>query len=208
VSGAGMQAVQGRDIARRSGRVALAGVATVLAVHALRGDLDRQRAPLSLYLLGEHGLWLKAAYFALAAAIAGLGVGGYVALEKDTHSAAPLLLFAAAAVALCTTAAADSRPPGRVPTLANFAHGVKTQTTFLCVTMAMLLQSRRMRLDAAWRHRFAPAFALAALAFTALWRHALWSAAPRGLQRAVVVLVLAWLALCAYWLSRTRARAT
>jgi hypothetical protein len=209
MSNAGMQMVQEGLVVRRLGHAALAGLAlfvgAALAVHALRGDLDWQRAPLSFYLLGAHGDWLRAAYFALTATLAGLGIGVYAALEKSARSAAPLLLFAIAAVALCTTAVADSHLPGRAPTLEGLVHGVAAQTAFLCVTTAMLLQSWRMRLDAAWRHRFARAFALAVVAFAALWGHALWSAAPRGItQRVVVALVLLWLALVAGWLGRRR----
>lgn len=207
MSNAATRGAQPHPVVHRSGHGALAGVAlfvaTALAVHALRGDLDWQRAPLSFYLLGDYGLWLRAAYFTLAVTIAALGLGGYLALARHARSAAPLLLFAVAAIALCTTAAADSRLPDRLPTLENVVHGIAAQTTFLCVTTAMLLQSWRLRLDVAWRHRFATAFALAAVAFAALWVHALWASAPRGLtQRVVVVLVLSWLALWAYWLGR------
>ncbi|MFC0677636.1 DUF998 domain-containing protein [Lysobacter korlensis] len=197
-------------VVRRLGLASLAGVLaflfTAIAVQALRADLDWRQAPLSFYLLGGHGYWLKAAYFGLAASLAGLGAAGYLGLQRGARSAAPALLFAIAALALCTTAITDSRLPGRDGTLESLVHGIAAQTAFLCVTTAMLLQSWRIRLDAAWRHRFAPAFALAAAAFVALWGHALWNGAPRGLtQKIVVLLVLAWLGLVGYWLSRRRA---
>lgn len=209
MSNAGMRLAQERHVAQRLGRAAFAELAlfvgTAFAVHALRGDLDWQRAPLSFYLIGAHGDWLRAAYFALAATLVGLGIGVYVALERKARSGAPLLLFVIAAIALCTTALAESHMPGRTPTFEGFVHGVAAQTAFLCVTTAMLLQSWRLRLDAAWRHRFAPAFALAAVAFIALWGHALWGGAPRGItQRVVVALVLLWLGLVAAWLGRRR----
>lgn len=197
-------------IARPLGAFALAGVlafaVAAIALQGLRADLDWRAAPLSLYLLGAHGLWLKAAYFMLAAALVGLGVAGYTGLARTARSGAPTLLFGSAGVALAVVAVADSRLPGQDVTLESRVHGIAAQAAFLCVTVAMLLQSWRLRFDAAWRHRFAPAFALAALAFVALWTHALWRDAPRGLtQKIVVLLVLAWLGAVACGLSRRRA---
>lgn len=181
-------------------------VAAALALQGLRADLDWRTAPLSLYLLGAHGTWLRAAYIALAAALVGLGACGYAGLSRAARSGAPALLFIGAGVALATVAIADSRLPGEDATLESFVHGIAAQAAFLCVTVAMLLQSWRLRFDAEWRHRFTPAFALAVLAFVALWTHALWRDAPRGItQKTVVLLVLAWLGGAAWGFSRRRA---
>lgn len=201
--------MDGRHIARGFAAFALIGVVTfattALALQGLRADLDWRAAPLSLYLLGAYGPWLKAAYFVLAAALIGLGISGYAGLSRAARSGAPALLFTGAGVSLAVVAIADSRLPGQGVTLESLVHGIAAQAAFLCVTVAMLLQSWRLRLDAAWRHRFVPAFALAALAFVALWTHALWRDAPRGLtQKIVVLLVLAWLGAVAYGLSRRR----
>lgn len=202
--------MDGDRIARPLGAFALAGVGVftgaALALHGLRADLDWLAAPLSLYLLGVHGSWLKAAYVVLAVSLVALGAAGYAGLSRAARSSAPALLFVLAGIALAVVAFADSRLPGRDATLESLIHGVAAQAAFLCVTVAMLLQSWRLRLDAAWRQRFAPAFALAALAFVALWTHALWREAPRGLtQKIVVLLVLAWLGAAAYGISRRRA---
>jgi hypothetical protein len=108
-----------------------------------------------------------------------------------------------AALGLCVTAIADSNLPQRAPTLQGWLHGVAAQTAFLCVTTAMLLQSWRMRADAYWRPRFARAFLLAAIAFAAVWIVAFWRDAPRGLaQKAVILLIVGWLAMAALWLRR------
>ncbi|TWI04586.1 uncharacterized protein DUF998 [Luteimonas cucumeris] len=177
----------------------LAGV----AVQFLRADLDWLHAPMSFYLLGPYGVWLQIAYFALAGTLVLLGTGYYRALSLQARSGAPLLLFAVAAVALCVTAIADSNLPRREPTLQGWMHGVAAQTAFLCVTTAMLLQSWRLRGDARWRRRFALAFALAAIAFIAVWVLAFWRDAPRGLaQKTVVALIVGWLALATVWLRR------
>lgn len=202
--------MDGSRTARVLGVFALAGVlafaVAALALQGLRADLDWRAAPLSLYLLGAHGAWLKAAYFGLAAGLVALGIAGYAGLSSAARSGAPVLLFCGSGAALAVVAIADSRLPGQDATLESLVHGIAAQAAFLCVAVAMLLQSWRLRFDAAWRHRFMPAFVLAGVAFVALWMHALWRDAPRGLtQKFVVLLVLAWLGAVAWGFSRRRA---
>jgi hypothetical protein len=132
-----------------------------------------------------------------------LGVGAYSALERNARSAAPLLLFVLAAAALCVTAAESTDVPGQPPTLHGVVHVIAANATFLCVTVAMLLQSWRWRRDPRWRVHFRPAFTLAVLAFAALWIYALVHAIPRGLgEKAVIALILSWLWLASWWLLR------
>lgn len=192
---------------RRLAAAALMGVALFasvgIAVQFLRTDLDWRQAPMSLYLLGPYGGWLQAAYFALACTLVLLAAGHYRALQPQARSGAPVLLFAMAAVGLCVTAVADSNLPQRAPTLQGWLHGVAAQTAFLCTTTAMLLQSWRMRADTHWRPRFMGAFLLASVAFAAVWVLAFWHGAPRGLaQKAVILLILVWLAMASVWLRR------
>ncbi len=194
---------------RRLGTAALAGVIVFAlictAAQFLRADLDWQRAPLSFYLLDAYGAWVQTAYLALALALVLLGIGCYGALQPQARSATPLLLFVCAGLALGVTAVADSNHPQHAPTLEGLVHGIAAQAAFLCVTTAMLLQSWRFRGDVRWRRYFGPGFALAAICFAALWAHALWRDAPRGLtQKAVIVLILLWLGLAASWLQRGR----
>jgi hypothetical protein len=194
------------------GRIALAGllffILVAVVVQLLRGDLDWRDAPLSFYLLDAYGHWLQAAYVVLAIALCALGAGYYRAFDARQRSAAPWLLFTAAGLGLCVTALAHSNLPGRAPTLEGFVHGVAAQTAFLCVTVAALLQSWRLRVDPRWRRRFAPAFGLALAGFAAIWVDALWHGMPRGLeQRLVIALILAWLLLAAGWLCRGRTAA-
>ena len=190
-------------------RIALAGFAAfalcALAVQFLRADLDWYATPLSFYLFGPYGPLLQAAYVALALGIATLAAVLYRALAPAARSAAPLLLFALAAVGIAVTAFAYTDVPRTDPTFEGFVHGNAARTAFLCVTGAMLLQSWRFRADPRWRARFAPAFSLAALAFALLWVHTLWRASPRGLgQKIVIALVVAWLVLATCWLLRER----
>lgn len=197
-------------VQRRLGTAALAGVLVFalvcFAAQWLRTDLDWQRTPLSFYLLDPYGAWVRGAYFALAVALVSIGWGWYLALSREARSAAPLLLFACAALALATTAVAETGRPGQPIVLESLVHGVAAQAAFLCTTTAMLLQAWRLRRDARWRGRFAIASWLAIVAFVGLWVHALWRDAPRGLtQKIEIAMVLAWLGLAAHWL-RSRPR--
>lgn len=193
---------------RRLGTGALAGVLVFLlvctAVQGLRADLDWIAAPLSFYLVDAYGLWVRLAYSALSLSLAAIGIGYYQALSPQARSGAPLLLFVMAAAALATTAWAETNRPWLAPTFEGYVHGIAAQAAFLCTTVAMLLQSWRLRGDAQWRERFAIAFGLALAGFAAMWVHALWREAPRGLgQKVVVVLILLWLGLAAAWLRRS-----
>lgn len=194
--------------ARAFGAVGLVGVAAFAfvcgAVQRLRTDLDWSAAPLSRYLTGAYGDGVVASYLALAVALAAIGLGFRRVLRGRARSAAPLLLFLAAACALALTAlsekAAASDPSGGW----SLVHLLAAQTTFLCVTVAMLLQSWRWRGDALWRRHSARGLALAAAAFAALWLHVPMRALPRGAsQKAVIVLILAWLAWASFRLWRT-----
>ncbi len=183
---------------RRCGGVALTGtlvfVAVAVVVQWLRPDLDWLDAPLSFYLLGGYGHVLQAAYVVLACALVFLGGGFYGALRREARSLAPWSLFTYAASALVVTALAHSNLPGHAPTLQGLVHGVAAQAAFLGATVAMLLQSWRLRDDARWRSRFRFAFALALVCFVGLWVDAIWKGMPRGLeQKLLIALIVCWL---------------
>lgn len=190
---------------RRIGTAAWWGLLLFVAMAVLvqwrRRDLDWIDAPLSFYLLGAGGHWLQAAYFVLAATLGLLGWGCFLALPAAKRSTAPWLLFACAGIGLVVTALAHSNLPGHPPTFEGWLHGLAAQSTFLCVTVATLLQSWRLRAAPHGRSRFAAAFALALAGFAGMWIDALWHGMPRGLeQRIVIALILAWLLLTAAWL--------
>lgn len=160
----------------------------------LRTDLDWTAAPLSYYLTGAYGGWVQTVYVLLAISLAALGIGFYRDLSSSARSAAPLVLFVIGAVALVVTALSESAKARGDASLWLFIHLAAAETTFLCVTVAMLLQSWRLRYDARWRSCFAPAFGVAVAAFAALWIYSLLRFLPRGLmQKSVIVLILAWL---------------
>lgn len=192
---------------RVCGTIALIGIAifaiTCTVVQFLRPDYNWLGMPLSFYVIGPYGGTVEASYFALAPGLIALGAGWYLALARPARSAAPLLLFVVSAIALCLTAIEITDVPGRPQTLHGLIHVLAALTTFVCVTVAMLLQSWRMRADPRWRAHFRSAFALAAIAFVALWTYALIRHIPRGLgEKTVIVLILAWLWRAAWWLMR------
>jgi hypothetical membrane protein len=194
---------------RALGTIALIGVAEFAvvcgAVQFLRTDYNPLGVPLSFYALGRYGDVVVASYFALAVGLVALGAGWYRALARDARSAAPLLLFVIGAVALCATAGEFTDVPNRAPTFHGFVHVIAAGATFLCVTVAMLLQSWRLRYDPHWRPRFSSAFALAIVTFAALWTYALVKAIPRGLgEKIVIALILLWLWRAAWWLVKDR----
>lgn len=195
------------SLPRALGALSLIGIATFAvvcaAVQVLRRDYDWLQVPLSFYVLGRYGGLVEASYFALAPGLAALGVGWYLALDRKARSVAPLLLFVCAAIALCITAAEFTDVPNGPHTLHGTVHVLAAMATFLCVTVAMLLESWRLRFDAHWRNGFRSAFALAVVAFIALWLDALVKSIPRGLgEKIVIALILVWLARAAWWLAR------
>ncbi|WP_347262174.1 DUF998 domain-containing protein [Rudaea sp.] len=164
------------------------------AAQFVRGDLDWIAAPLSYYLLGPFGTAVIAAYFALSVGLVALGFGFRFALAAPARSAAPVLLFAVAGVTLAVTALSEPAKAQGHPVEWEMVHRLAAMTTFLCVTVAMMLQSFWLRFDPRWRGRFAFAFTLATLAFVALWIYALAHLFPSGIaQKTVIALILAWL---------------
>jgi hypothetical protein len=189
----------------RLGTLALSGVVVFATVCILaqfvRDDLDWMRAPLSSYLRGEYGWVVKTAYFALSAALGLLGLGYQRTLAAAARSAIPLLLFVVGGVALVVTALADSGSRFGAHALESFVHNLSAAIAFLCVTMAMLLQAWWFRVDEAWRQRFALAFTLAVVCFIALLWYAFLVDHLRGLvQKAVIAMIVSWLALASSWL--------
>lgn len=178
--------------------VTLASVAQFVAIcgaaQVLRPDYSWVGMPLSFYVIGPFGTEVRASFYALVPGLVTLGVAGYRALVPAARSAAPLLLFTVSALALCVVATATTDVPGRPPTLHGQIHVIAAATTFLCVTVAMLLQAARARLDPVWRRHWATLFIHAAVCFALLWTVAGVRKIPRGFgEKVVIVLILAWL---------------
>lgn len=200
--------------AQHHGRVAMVTllalalfVATALWTQWARDDLDWVQATLSLYLHGPWGLALRTAYCVLALAIMLLAVSLHANSCSPRRSAAAPLLFWVAALGLMGVAIGDSWLPERAPLLAPLVHGVSANTAFLCVSVAMLLQSWYLRADPRWRGWAGPAWWWAWGCFVLLWLHVLWRGPPRGAgQKLVIVVVLVWLVSVAWQLWRQARR--
>jgi len=200
--------------AQHHGRVAMVTllalalfVATALWTQWARDDLDWVQATLSLYLHGPWGLALRSAYCVLALAIMLLAVSLYANSRSPRRSAAAPLLFWVAALGLMGVAIGDSWLPERAPLLAPLVHGLSANTAFLCVSVAMLLQSWYLRADPRWRDWAAPAWWWAWLCFALLWLHVLWRGPPRGAgQKLVIAVVVVWLVSVAWQLWRQARR--
>ncbi len=193
-----MNAVSSQRRARFYASLSSAGVAVFAlvcgAAQFLRSDLDWIAAPLSYYLVGPFGAAVIAAYLALSVALILLGLGFRAALAAPARSGVPASLFAVAGAALALTALSEPAKAHGNALEWEAVHRFAAMTTFLCVTVAMMLQSFWMRFDPGWRGRFAFAFVLAAAAFVALWIYALVHDLPHGLaQKTVITLILLWL---------------
>ena len=168
-------------------------VALAIGIHLLRPDLHWWDAQMSRYLLPPHGGWLQLGYCALAVAIVAIAFALQAALSPQARSSAPALLFVAGAVSLAVTAFAPMDVDGAAPSLIGWVHGVSAQAAFLCVTVAMLLQSTWLRRDPRWRARMPMVLALAVAAFAALWALVLVRDLPRGVsQKAVIAIIALW----------------
>lgn len=187
--------------ARRDGQVALlaAGalvlfIATALWTQWARQDLDWVQATLSLYLHGPWGLALRTAYCVLALAIMLLAAVLYTGSRSPLRSAAAPLLFVVAGLGLMGVAIGDSWMPEHAPLLAPFVHGLAANTAFLCVSVALLLQSWYLRADPHWQRWAVAAWWWAWLCFVLLWAHVLWRGPPRGAgQKLVIAAIVLWL---------------
>lgn len=192
-------------VRHRSGLICLVSVvlfATIcLLAQWLRPDLDWRHAPLSNYLKGHYGGWVRGAYYVLSMALVLLGAGLYGALRPHARSAAPMLLLVVAGVGLWATAITETDLPRLTHGQENLLHKLAALTTFVSVTTAMMLQSWRFHYDATWRRHFGLAFPLAVASFIALLVYGFWHEPPEGLrQKSVIVLIVLWLGFAAWWL--------
>lgn len=185
--------------------VALAFALTAGVLQWTRVDLDPLAMPLSAYLRGPGGGWLRAAYYLMASALACLAWAGLLVTQPAQRSGLASVLFLVAALALPVVAVTVLYEHTPQEELARLIHGLAAQTTFLCLVMGMLLLSLRWLRDARMQAGRIVGVVLASLAFVQMWVLALWKGLPPGLtQKALIVLILFWLG----WAARQLWRAT
>lgn len=195
-----------KSLALSAGWIAFVAVAFALTAGVLqwtRADLDPIAMPLSAYLRGPGGSWLRAAYYLMASALACLAWAGFRATQPDGRSGLASILFLVSAPALPVVAVTVLYEHTPQEEVARLIHGLAAQTTFLCLVMGMLLLSLRWRRDARMQAGRTVGVTLASLAFVQMWVLALWKGLPPGLtQKALIVLILLWLAWAARQLWR------
>lgn len=186
------------SLALSAGWIAFVVIAFALTAGVLqvtRTDLDPIAMPLSAYLRGAGGDWLRGAYDLMASALACLAWSSYRATRQDLRSALASALFLVAALALPVVAGTVLYEHTPSEDLARLIHGEAAQTTFLCLVVAMLVLSTRWLRDPRMQNGRYIGVALAWLAFVQMWVLALWKGLPPGLtQKALIVLILLWLA--------------
>lgn len=178
-------------------------VAAALGLHLLRPDLDLVASQMSLYLIGEWGPLLQAAYVVLGVGMVALGWGLRAAHAPAVRSSAALLMFALAATALSVTAYAWMDVPGMNRSMEGLVHGISAQAAFLFATTGMVLQAFAFLRDPQWRRSARWAIPWALLCFASIWALALWRDVPRGLaQKTVILSILGWMACATHTLAR------
>ncbi|MGH8378558.1 MAG: DUF998 domain-containing protein [Gammaproteobacteria bacterium] len=194
------------------GLLAFSGVLFFFLVSAalqfLRPDYSFMGTPLSFYLLGPYGDWLHAAFYVLAVAIVMLAVGCYFGSERQTRTAATLVLFILGALGVVVTAISPTDTNANL-TLHGAVHIAAAALAFLATSVAMLIQSWRFQQDPRWQPHFRSAIELAIFEFIILWLYALIHYPARGfMEKLTIVLILLWLALVAWWLQSPPRQAT
>jgi hypothetical protein len=160
-----------------------------------RHDLDPVAMPLSFYLTGTGGGYVRLAYYLISAALLGFALGSYRATTPPLRSRLASALFGGAGLALPIVALTELFAGTPLENLARLIHGLAAQATFLWLSFAMLLLTARWRHDPRLAPGCIPGWLLAWLATAALWLQVFLPHLPHGLmQKLAIALILAWLA--------------
>lgn len=199
------------EVPSRTARPAAYVMIAAVAVFALvcgaaqfwRTDLDPIAVPLSIYLTGPGGLYVRLAYDLMGVALLCFAVGSYGATAAPQRSVLALVLFVLAGLLLPIVAATELFLGGTHGALAALIHGLAAQATFLTLSFGMLLLSSRWRRDPRLnKSRFA-GVTLAWVATAVLWLQAFMHSLPHGLmQKLLIGLILLWLGWAAGQLRR------
>lgn len=157
-----------------------------------RRDLDPVAMPLSLYLTGPGGAYVRLAYYAIAAALLGFALGGYRATHPSLRSRLASALFAGAGLALPVVALTELFAGTPHENAARLAHGLAAQATFLWLSFGMLLLSARWRRDPRLAPGSAVGWAVAWLATAVLWLQVFLPWLPHGLMQKLAIGGILW----------------
>lgn len=172
------------------------------AAQVWRGDLDPFTAPLSAYLTGPGGEYVRLVYYAMATGLLCLAIASFLATPTRNRSALAAVLFGAAAVALPPVAITALFAHTEYEEGARYLHHVAALSTFLCLCFAMPLLSMRWHREPRVA-RGTAGMALAWAAFAWMWVYVIYHGLPSGsMQKILIVLILAWLGWAGWQLLR------
>lgn len=159
-----------------------------------RTDLDPMAVPLSIYLTGPGGFYVRLVYDVMGLALLLFAAASYTATSTPQRSALTRVLFAIPGLLLPVVAATELFKGSAYENLAALIHGLAAQATFLTLSFGMLLLSSRWRRDPRLATSRFAGLMLAWLAFAVLWLQAIVRTLPHGLiQKLLIVLILLWL---------------
>lgn len=177
-----------------------------LALHVLQRDLDPVRAPGSAYVLGEYGVWARASYFALAAALLAAGFSISSRLRPAPAVRLGRLAFSIGAASAVLAAIFPIDYPGPPQTLSGILHAIGGGVGFLSWVSGTLLFTAGIRRDAGWSSVRGVATGLAA-ASLAIVGVAIGSLAVLGFagfaQRVMLGILFMWLLVVAVHMRRS-----
>ena len=170
-----------------------------------RTDLNFIRTPLSTYLRGPGGVYVRSVYYLMAAALLAFAWSVHEATLRTRRSLLASLLFAGAGLILPIVAASELFSDTPYHALAKIIHRSTTLATFLWLSFGMVLLSSRWLRDQRMKEGSRFGLVLAWLATFVLWFQVLVSIFPNGLmEKLAIALILIWLG----WASRHLLRAT
>jgi hypothetical protein len=169
-----------------------------------RTDLNFIRTPLSTYLRGPGGVYVRSVYYLMAAALLAFAWAVHEATLRTRPSLLASLLFAGAGLILPIVAASELFSDTPYHALAKIIHRSTTLATFLWLSFGMVLLSSRWLRDQRMKEGSRFGLVLAWLATFVLWFQVLISIFPNGLmEKLAIALILIWLG----WASRHLLRA-
>jgi hypothetical protein len=170
-----------------------------------RTDLNFIRTPLSTYLRGPGGVYVRSVYYLMAAALLAFAWAVHEATLQTRRSLLASLLFAGAGLILPIVAESELFSDTPYHALAKIIHRSTTLATFLWLSFGMVLLSSRWLRDQRMKEGSRFGLVLAWLATFVLWFQVLVSIFPNGLmEKLAIALILIWLG----WASRHLLRAT
>lgn len=182
---------------------------TATTLQFTRHDLDPIAAPLSAYLTGPGGPWLRWVYGLMGIGLVALGLATWRLSPPMARSGLAAWLFAGAGLAMPVIAATELYAGTPLEALARLVHLLSAQATFLWLSFAMLLLSHRWRKQGSLRQGSLTGCLLAWLATTVLWVQVFARTWPHGLmQKLAIGLILLWLIWAARQLWRAAGSAT